>query len=91
MTTGYVPEPRWWVIFVIAVCIALGAIALYLAKYPAPCSLMLGLGGFERTQRYDVIRRKSAPFAGRSLPTVTRWTTRQALARLLEVHLHCLL
>jgi hypothetical protein len=45
---------------------------------------MLGLGGFERTQRYDVIRRKSAPFAGRSLPTVTRWTTRQAFTRMVD-------
>src|SRR6188474_2910572 len=36
MTTGYDPEPRWWLILVIAVCIALGAIALHLAKYPPP-------------------------------------------------------
>jgi hypothetical protein len=35
MTTGYA-QPRWWLIFVIAVCIALGAIALHLAKYPPP-------------------------------------------------------
>ena len=33
--TGYA-QPRWWLIFVIAVCIALGAIALHLAKYPPP-------------------------------------------------------
>jgi len=36
MTTGYDPEPGWWLIFVIAVCIALEAIALHLAKYPPP-------------------------------------------------------
>jgi hypothetical protein len=34
MESDYAPQPRWWIIFVIAVCIALGDIALYLAKYP---------------------------------------------------------
>jgi len=27
-------DPRWWMILVIAICIALGATALHLAKYP---------------------------------------------------------
>jgi hypothetical protein len=31
---------------------------------------MLGLGGFERTQRYDVIRRKSAPIPRYDEPPV---------------------
>jgi hypothetical protein len=34
-----------------------------------------GSCGFERTKRHDVVRRKSAPFAGSGLPPVTSWAT----------------